>query len=67
MLAGTIYCNLYISGNYVLNYVATRPKLQNYVSQGLIQVNILIVYFVMGVWVFPCSKYIRMMIDGYNL
>ena len=34
----TIYVNL-IPGNYVLNYLATRPKLVHYVSQALVQVR----------------------------
>ena len=25
-----------MSGNYVLNYLATRPKLEHYVTQGLV-------------------------------
>ena len=28
---------LYVSGNYVLNYLATRPKLATFVTQALIQ------------------------------
>ena len=31
-----IYC---FAGNYVLNYMATRPKLVHYVLQGLVQVS----------------------------
>ena len=28
------------SGNYVLNYLATRPKLVHYVTQALVQVSV---------------------------
>jgi len=32
-------CHLCFAGNYVLNYLASRPKLLNYVTQALVQVE----------------------------
>lgn len=35
LLTTYLYCNIYYR-NYILNYLATRPKLQNFVTQALI-------------------------------
>ena len=33
---------LSVTGNYVLNYLAAHPKLENFVSQALVQVGIIV-------------------------